>query len=388
MKKILEVAFALLVSTFFSAMLAFAQTTDSGTTSTPPPSQTTSTPPPQTSSTPPPSSQTQPPPTGSQDQFSPPPGALGGSQQYPTPPSGGYTPGFNNYGPSGSLNSPPYSGSDSSQYQNQRYQYGKPYSSNSGDNMPQTQGGQGSQQNQNGNWQQQQQSSEKQQQRESDRQQQMMLKQLKSMVKPLQANVAAVTKTRNTLQKSGLALSSDCQEALSNAGTIVSAIQSGNISGDSSPDQGDVADAMESLGECRMMAQRLTQAPTIMKTLQRNIDRRKKKGEDLSDVEESWSTLQSDYNTLKSGNFSNDDVDTFFEDAQDVGSSLGFNSASFFNGGVSPQAGGGFQKNGIQGGGQGQPQGPQNSNFPAGNIGAGIVGAVQDIGGFFGKLFR
>lgn len=195
-------------------------------------------------------------------------------------------------------------------------------------------------------------------------QQQHMAGQIKQMTKQLQNAITLFTKAQAKLQKSGLSLSSDCTQALADAQTSLSALQSGATE---QVDPNTLGDAMMSLQQCRVQASQLTQAPVVMKTLTRAHDKLLKKNLLYDTDKQDWDILLADYATIKSGSFDDSDVFSFFDDARTIAENYGINSSSI------PQA-----------------RQPQNNeqNGANNNMGAAVSDALKNIGGFLGGLVR
>ncbi len=189
-----------------------------------------------------------------------------------------------------------------------------------------------------------------------------MASQTKQMAKQLQSAIALFTKAQAKLQKSGLSLSSDCTQALSEAQTAVSALQA--ATSEQQADTNDIGDTMQALGQCRMQATQLVQAPVIMKTLTRAHDKLLKKNMLSDSDKEDWDTLVQEYATLKGGTFDDGDVFSFFDDARSMAQSFGMNTNSIPH---------------VE-----QPKNQDQGGF--GNVGAGVAGALKGIGSFFQNL--
>ena len=116
------------------------------------------------------------------------------------------------------------------------------------------------------------------------------------------------------------------------------------------------SDLMQSMGECRMQIERLGNVPQMIKSADKMIQRLKKKGVDVADIASQFAALQSQWNTIRAGNYSSEDLDTFFSAAEDLGSAMmplmeeqGIQIGNMFGnqgpqGGMMNQGGGGNEK--------------------------------------------
>ena len=189
-----------------------------------------------------------------------------------------------------------------------------------------------------------------------EKQQQAMAKR---SAKQLQVILKTVTKLQAKLQKTGISFSSECQTSLSDAYTVASAISNGSTD----YDQNDIAESMQNVNQCQMMAQQLLQTPTIYKTLSKAVIKFKKKNPDQN-IDDEWNTVDKDYSALKDGSFSQDDLYTFFDDARTLAEDIGINTSQFDN----------------------MPQGPQNqSNSGMMQQGASVI---KSVGLFFSNLLK
>ncbi len=190
--------------------------------------------------------------------------------------------------------------------------------------------------------------------KQQERQQQAMNKRAG---KQLALALKSVAKIQAKLKKSGFNLSADCQTVISDAGTLVNAITNGS----SEIDQNDIGDTMQNLGECQMLGQQLSSVPTIYKTLSKAVLRFKKKNPDQN-IDDAWNTVDKEFMTLKGGDFSQDDVFSFFDDAFSLAEDIGIDTRQF-----GPM-----------------PQGERSNQ--QGNLGASIMGGIKSFNSFFNKI--
>ena len=186
----------------------------------------------------------------------------------------------------------------------------------------------------------------------------------KRMGKQLNTVLKAISKIQTKLKKSGISLSLDCQTTISDATTMVSLISAGSTD----VDQSDIGETMQSIGHCQMMGKQLTSVPMIYKTLSKSVLKFKKKYPE-ENIDDMWNAVDKDFLILKSGEFEEDDIFSFFDNAQTLAEDIGIDTRQF---GPMPQGsprqdnGGGMMQQGI-------------------NQGA---SAIKSIGSFFGNIFN
>lgn len=149
----------------------------------------------------------------------------------------------------------------------------------------------------------------------------MVKKQAAQMAKMLQTTVASLQKRAVKLKSAGIMLTSECAETLATFTEAVTKAKNATTQ----DDLYDLQDTMESrqdLDHCRQVIERLITAPKMLKNASITIKNLKKKKVDVSEAEEMLKELMTTFATFKTSVASNDDVEAFFESANELGDTV------------------------------------------------------------------
>jgi|GEM_PF-6990684 len=200
----------------------------------------------------------------------------------------------------------------------------------------------------------------------TQRSQQQMINQAKASGKQIQNTLASIAKLQVRLQKSGLSVSTDCLQTMSDSADTASSL----AAGETDFDPQDISDTIQSIEACRAEASNLIQTPTLYKAIERAVAKFKKKNPD-QDITADVNAFENDYATLKTSSFGDDQIISFFQDAQDLSDTVGLKIPTNLM--PSDQQIQNMQNN----------QSQSNSNQ-----GAVVQKAVQNISNFFKRLFK
>ena len=151
---------------------------------------------------------------------------------------------------------------------------------------------------------------------QEERQLKQMLVQTKRMAAMFTRTIKQLQAAQKKLQKSGVALSTECTDGIAAANQLISSLRSASDIEAVEELFDSAADTQETLMSCRRQAEQMTQAPTIFKAMQRMIDRLKKAKVDVTELQSAYnSEIQSAYSALKSG-ASDEDIEAFFDAAE------------------------------------------------------------------------
>ncbi len=150
------------------------------------------------------------------------------------------------------------------------------------------------------------------------REEAMVKRQAAQMAKMLQQALTSINKRVAKLQSQGLPLTSDCRDTIA-VFTDAAAKAKSATTMDELYDVQDAMQSMSDLNDCRMVIERLMSTPRILKRAGATLKSLKKRGSDVSEAETLFNELSNQFNQIKSGNPSNDDVQSFFDSAQELG---------------------------------------------------------------------
>lgn len=166
-----------------------------------------------------------------------------------------------------------------------------------------------------GDWEAQQQKMEAEQQK---REEAMVKKQAVQMAKMLQQNVTAINKRVAKLKGAGIALTVECGETIATLTDAIAKVKSATTR-EGLEDAQDAMQSMEDVGACRQIIDRLINAPKMLKNAASTLKSLKKRKVDISEIEPKLVALTEHFNKFKSGSTTNDDVEAFFDEADELG---------------------------------------------------------------------
>ena len=159
-------------------------------------------------------------------------------------------------------------------------------------------------------------------QAEQEKKQQVMVAQQGArMAKALQKTLTALKQKVTKLQQKGIGQSSECADTITNGNDLVTKLQAVTDPDDLS-DLQDNSGLMQSINQCRMNMDRLSNTPQMLKNAGQTIARLKKRGTDVSALQSAYTELQTQFATIKAGGYSGDDLDNFFSSLEDFGSDM------------------------------------------------------------------
>ena len=150
------------------------------------------------------------------------------------------------------------------------------------------------------------------------REEAMVKKQAAQMAKMIQQNVTTINKRVAKLKAAGIALTAECTETVTALTDAVAKVKSATTREDLEDAQ-DVMHSMDDVNQCRQIIERLLSVPKMLKSAASTLKSLKKKKVDISLIEPKFTALTEHFNKLKSGGATNDDVEAFFDEADELG---------------------------------------------------------------------
>lgn len=151
----------------------------------------------------------------------------------------------------------------------------------------------------------------------------MMAREGKRMAKQFGSIVKKLQSIQKRLSTRGIPLPQACTDAIHQTQDIMSKLSSVASSSDMSTMLDSTQDLQDTLQGCMMEGQQLLSAPQMMATMKRMLSLLSRKGIDISDIKNEYDTyMVSAYAAIKSGSATDDDIQAFFDTANDIRSQM------------------------------------------------------------------